>query len=98
MANYFKLRLSEVGSFHLEYYDLAFATGDKFWYDRAMGIRQIIKTLRSTDGLYPNHMSKPERSGINGTWRVYPTTNQMSFGAQGDSFYEYLLKVRVENS
>lgn len=60
-----------------------------------MAIRRVIQSLDTVDGLYPNRMTSPRRQqqeGKNDSWQVYPETREISFGAQGDSFYEYLLK------
>ena len=45
--------LSEVGSFHLEYYDLAFASGNQLWYDRAHGIRDVLRRVSSRTFKWP---------------------------------------------
>ena len=54
--------LSEVGSFHLEYYDLAHATNDQKWLDRAFGIRDCLANTRTMDGLYFNRLSRPKKN------------------------------------
>ena len=60
--------LSEVGSFHLEYYDLAHASNDQHWLDRAFGIRDVLTNTKDIDGLYTNRISRP-RQDPDGTWR-----------------------------
>jgi len=89
--------LSEIGSFHLEYYDLAFSVGDKKWFDRAYGIRDVIKTIKTRDGLIANRVSKP-RKEVDGHWSATPQSGSISFGAEGDSYYEYLIKAFYQTS
>ena len=59
--------LSEVGSFHLEYYDLAHASNDQKWLDRAFGIRDVLTRTKNNDGLYTNRLSRPIQ-GKDGQW------------------------------
>ena len=54
--------LSEVGSFHLEYYDLAHAANDQKWLDRAFGIRDCLANTRTMDGLFFNRLSRPKKN------------------------------------
>ena len=48
-----------MGSFHLEYYDLAHASNDQKWLDRAFGIRDVLARTKDVDGLYTNRISRP---------------------------------------
>lgn len=89
--------LAEIGSFHLEYYDLAFASGDQKWYDRAAGIREVIRTVKTKDGLLSNRISRPKK-GSDGKWSAAPQSQTISFGAEGDSYYEYLIKAFYQSN
>lgn len=88
--------LSEVGSFHLEYYDLAHAANDQKWLDRAFGIRDCLANTRTMDGLYFNRLSRPKKNE-NDEWYSTPEGRSISMGAEGDSFYEYLIKGYVQS-
>ncbi|CAG5102497.1 Oidioi.mRNA.OKI2018_I69.chr1.g330.t1.cds [Oikopleura dioica] len=87
--------LAEVGSFHLEYYDLAYATGEKHWWDRAYGIRKLLHDVQKKDGLISNRLSCPRKAGSD-SWTVSPSGSSYSYGAEGDSYYEYLIKSYVQ--
>ena len=71
--------LSEVGSFHLEYYDLAHASNDQHWLDRAFGIRDVLTNTKDIDGLYTNRISRP-RQDPDGTWRSQEWLTLSIFG------------------
>ncbi|XP_047128669.1 mannosyl-oligosaccharide 1,2-alpha-mannosidase IA isoform X1 [Hydra vulgaris] len=75
--------LSEFGSLHLEYTYLTKITGDQIYSNKVMKIRDVLLRADKPDGLYPNYMNPNS-----GSWGQ----RQVSLGALGDSFYEYLLK------
>jgi len=87
--------LAEVGSFHLEYYDLAYATGEQHWFDRAYGIRKLLHDVSKKDGLVANRLSVPRKASSD-EWTVSPSGSSYSYGAEGDSYYEYLIKSYVQ--
>ena len=75
--------LSEVGSFHLEYYDLAHASNDQKWLDRAFGIRDVLAKTKNIDGLYTNRISRPMQDK-DGQW--YAQEGEITFCSLVDSF------------
>ncbi|KAI9299125.1 seven-hairpin glycosidase [Neoconidiobolus thromboides FSU 785] len=76
--------LAEVGSLQLEFHRLSVITGDKRYADIA---QKIIDNVESWEldipGLYPLEFDITTNK---------PITKKISFGALGDSFYEYLIK------
>ena len=80
--------LSEVGTVQLEFRSLSHHTKDPKYAKAAMKVHEIINERNKPDhGLYPIYI-KPA-SGVF-------STKQVTFGALGDSFYEYLLKIWVQ--
>jgi len=79
--------LSELGTMQVEFRYLSHASGDASFGRKA---EQVIETLNKhapADGLYPIYINP--RSGT-------PANSHVTFGALGDSFYEYLLKVWLQ--
>jgi len=83
--------LAELGTIQLEFRYLAAATGKNEYATIVNRILPIIRKINPEDGLYSiyiqssNDDSKP-RFGC----------ERISFGAMGDSFYEYMLKVWIQ--
>jgi len=75
--------LSEFGSLHLEWTYLSKITGNPIYAEKVNKIRDVLDKVHKPDGLYSNYMNPR-----NGQWG----TKQVSLGALGDSFYEYLIK------
>ncbi|KNC49575.1 mannosyl-oligosaccharide 1,2-alpha-mannosidase [Thecamonas trahens ATCC 50062] len=75
--------LSEMGTMQLEFKVLSQRSGDDKYAKAAEKVIDLLDALPTPDGLYPLYVSLDT-----GTFR----TNQISLGALGDSFYEYLLK------
>ncbi|XP_063954984.1 mannosyl-oligosaccharide alpha-1,2-mannosidase IA-like [Lytechinus pictus] len=75
--------LSEFGSLHLEFNYLSEISGDPKYKQKVDRIREVLKDVKRSDGLYPNFLNP--KTGKWGQMHV-------SLGALGDSFYEYLLK------
>eukprot|EP00929_Paragymnodinium_shiwhaense_P094445 TRINITY_DN55028_c0_g1_i1.p1 TRINITY_DN55028_c0_g1~~TRINITY_DN55028_c0_g1_i1.p1 ORF type:complete len:822 (-),score=151.23 TRINITY_DN55028_c0_g1_i1:271-2616(-) len=71
--------LAESGTIQLEMAYLSHATGDPSFEERVFKFYSSIRSARNLDGLYPN------------CWKA--GRGKITFGANGDSFYEYLLKV-----
>eukprot|EP00804_Cyclotella_cryptica_P020928 CCRYP_009260-RD/>CCRYP_009260-RD protein AED:0.11 eAED:0.11 QI:166/0.71/0.87/1/0.85/0.75/8/0/1132 len=81
--------LSEIGTLQLEFRYLAYATGKTEYATVAMRALDELLKLESETGLYPTfiHNTKSYLSFAN---------NDISIGAMGDSFYEYLLKIWLQ--
>jgi len=79
--------LSELGTLQVEFRYLSKASGNP---EFAKAVERVIETLDKTkppNGLYPIYISAESGS---------PTTSTVAFGALGDSFFEYLIKVWVQ--
>ncbi|VDN06448.1 unnamed protein product [Thelazia callipaeda] len=70
--------LSEFGSLQLEFEYLSQLTQNMVYSKKVKRIQEMILSVRTKDGLYPNYL--------------HPRSEHISVGALGDSFYEYLLK------
>ena len=80
--------LSEIGTVQLEFRSLSHHTKDPKYAQAAMKVHDVINAKNKPEhGLYPIY--------INPTTGVF-STKQVTFGALGDSFYEYLLKIWVQ--
>jgi len=74
--------LAESGTLQLEMRYLSHVTGDKNYAEKTDRFYETIRNRDSLDGLYPNCF-------MNGKGKI-------TFGADGDSFYEYLVKVWLQ--
>lgn len=74
--------LAESGTIQLEMRYLSHVTGDKSFETKVMRFYDIVRNLKSFDGLWPN---------CYGSQR-----GKITMGADGDSFYEYLIKVFIQ--
>ena len=81
--------LSELGTLQLEFRYLSYLTKDDKYEAAAMKPIQVLRRKAPKDGLYPIKVSV-----IDGSF----TDSQITFGALGDSFYEYLLKVWIQGN
>ena len=79
--------LSELGSLQIEFRYLAQQVKEPIYETKSMRPMQIMNTKRPRDGLYPIRISNRDGSFAD---------SQITFGALGDSFYEYLLKIWVQ--
>jgi len=81
--------LSEIGTLQVEFRYLAKVTGKSEYATDVMRALDELLKLDAESGLYPTfiHNTKQELSFGN---------NEISIGAMGDSFYEYLLKVWLQ--
>lgn len=75
--------LADIGTLTMEYFKLSELTGDMGHRKRAHKVTEVIAKTNGNSGMYGNHWSANSGSG-------YGT---ISFDGEGDSFYEYLLKV-----
>ncbi|KAL9646438.1 hypothetical protein ABK040_006435 [Willaertia magna] len=75
--------LSEFGTMQLEFRRLSELTGDDSYNQKVTKVMDIMFKNKPSDGLFPIRFH-PET----GNW----CTSYITFGALGDSFYEYLLK------
>ncbi|RWS25474.1 alpha 1:2 mannosidase precursor-like protein [Leptotrombidium deliense] len=88
----FETNIAEAGSLHLEFVYLSYATNDTTYKSLVNKVRQEIcgcKVKRAKSGLFPNSISFET-----GTFTTVATT----LGAEGDSFYEYLLKAWIQSN
>lgn len=79
--------LSELGSVQVEFRYLAHHTGEKKYETMAMKAFQVMRKKDPQYGLFPIKVSIADGSFAD---------TQITFGALGDSFYEYLLKVWLQ--
>uniref|UniRef100_A0A0N4ZE20 alpha-1,2-Mannosidase n=1 Tax=Parastrongyloides trichosuri TaxID=131310 RepID=A0A0N4ZE20_PARTI len=75
--------LADVGTLHLEFEYLSHITGNPIYRDKVVKTREIIENQKKVDNLYGLYLSKTDGHFV---------TKEVSLGAMGDSFYEYLLK------
>lgn len=79
--------LAEMGTLQIEFRALSYFTGDDKYEKAAMRPIQLMASLKPPHGLYPLKISC--KDGAFAEHRV-------TFGAMGDSFYEYLLKTWIQ--
>jgi hypothetical protein len=79
--------LAELGTLQVEFRYLGHATGESVFARKAEAVIEKMDAVKPARGLYPIYVSAD--SGV-------PTTSHVTFGALGDSFYEYLLKVWLQ--
>ncbi|KAK2518671.1 Man1c1 [Columba guinea] len=90
-ASLFEVNIRYIGGLLAAYY----LTGEE-----VMNIRKVLNRVEKPQGLYPNFLSP-----VTGNWvqrsnyvmnlkffSGFPTTDHVSIGGLGDSFYEYLIK------
>merc|ERR1712159_10550 len=83
-----QLILAEVGTVQLEFGALSKHTGDSKYDDMAMHVYDVIaKQNVNPPGMYPLYLD-PNSGSF--------TSSQVSLGALGDSFFEYLIKVWLQ--
>ena len=75
--------LAEFGTIQLEFKYLAHHTGERRYWDVADRIMQLMQKSDKPHGLFPTFMNPKS-----GRW----SSGKITFGALGDSFYEYLIK------
>ena len=79
--------LSEMGTLQVEFRYLAHHTQQRQLEQKAMRGLQVLNKRTPSNGLYPIRVSTQDGSFSDG---------HITFGALGDSFYEYLLKTWVQ--
>mmetsp|Transcript_32701 Transcript_32701/g.114897 ORF Transcript_32701/g.114897 Transcript_32701/m.114897 type:complete len:647 (+) Transcript_32701:903-2843(+) len=79
--------LAELGSLQVEFRYLASVSGNADFATKANRVFETCATIPTTDGLLPIYLSP-----INAQTR----SRKITFGALGDSYYEYLLKVWIQ--
>ncbi len=84
-----KYIISEMGTLQVEFRELARITGEEKYAKSAEHVFELLKEIEPSDGLYPYFLS------INGS-KLRFATNDISFGAFGDSFFEYELKIWLQ--
>jgi mannosyl-oligosaccharide alpha-1,2-mannosidase len=82
--------LAEVGTQHLEFVYLSDMSGDQRFKEKVVHVRKFLDSLsKPYDGLYRNYINPKT-----GQWG----DDQISVGALGDSFYEYLIKSWIQSN
>ncbi|MED6216516.1 Mannosyl-oligosaccharide 1 2-alpha-mannosidase mns2 [Stylosanthes scabra] len=81
--------LADSGSEQLEFIALSQRTNDPKYQETAEKVIERFRTIFPADGLLPIYINP--QTGINPTGTV-------TFGAMGDSFYEYLLKAWIQGN
>jgi mannosyl-oligosaccharide alpha-1,2-mannosidase len=82
--------LAEVGTQHLEFVYLSDMSGDQRFKEKVVRVRKFLDSLsKPYDGLYRNYINPKT-----GEWGE----DQVSVGALGDSFYEYLIKSWIQSN
>ena len=79
--------LSEIGTLQLEFRYLAVHTQQRMLEQKAMRGIQVLNRQASVNGLFPIRVSTQDGHFVD---------SHITFGALGDSFYEYLLKTWVQ--
>mmetsp|Transcript_1179 Transcript_1179/g.1434 ORF Transcript_1179/g.1434 Transcript_1179/m.1434 type:complete len:628 (+) Transcript_1179:65-1948(+) len=81
--------ISEIGSIQMEFRDLSWSTGVKEYAQKSERVFEALKKIEPKDGLYPYFLTS-----LNG--ELHFASNDVSFGAFGDSFFEYELKLWLQ--
>ena len=79
--------LAELGTLQVEFRYLGAATREPVFARKAEAVIERMDAVHPADGLFPIYVSADTGQ---------PTTSHVTFGALGDSFYEYLLKVWLQ--
>ena len=79
--------LAELGSVELEFRYLGYKLGDASFSDKANRVFEQFSTMKGTQGLFPIYVD-PRNGGLK--------SRKITFGALGDSYYEYLLKTWLQ--
>ncbi|OQV17586.1 Endoplasmic reticulum mannosyl-oligosaccharide 1,2-alpha-mannosidase [Hypsibius exemplaris] len=80
---------AEVTTLQLEFRDLSYVSGDPKYEAKAFRVSEHFHKLEKKNGLIPIFIN-----AITGEFRPSST---ISFGARGDSYYEYLLKQWIQD-
>ncbi|XP_062192381.1 mannosyl-oligosaccharide 1,2-alpha-mannosidase MNS1-like isoform X2 [Phragmites australis] len=82
--------LADSGTEQLEFIALSQRTGDPKYQQKVENVIRQFEKIFPSDGLIPININPHS-----GTMELYST---ITFGAMGDSFYEYLLKVWIQGN
>ena len=82
--------LSELGTLQIEFRFLSRATGNLEYERKALKVIDVMEKMKDSDGLYYLYVKNQSKKPAYGNKRI-------SFGAMGDSFYEYLLKLWLQS-
>lgn len=85
-----KILLAEVGTLALEFRDLSKHTGNETYAQKSEHIFEVLKEIQPDSGLFPKFLTSNKEK------HVQLSGKEVSFGAMGDSFYEYELKVWLQ--
>lgn len=79
---------AEFATIQIEFRMLARLTGNHEFKEKTERIFEIMRELRPTNGLYPYRVSNDKMPRF--------LNKQLTFGANSDSFYEYMLKMWLQ--
>ncbi|CAM9163978.1 unnamed protein product, partial [Discosporangium mesarthrocarpum] len=79
--------LAEIGTLQVEFRYLSHVTGDQRYANKVNKVFEHMSHATANHGLFPIYFNPTSGKA---------TTNQVTLGALGDSFYEYLLKVWLQ--
>ncbi|KAJ1923269.1 mannosyl-oligosaccharide alpha-1,2-mannosidase [Tieghemiomyces parasiticus] len=82
-----QVSLAEVGSLQLEFAYLSHITGDPKYHRRAQDVMRALHAIPTLDGLLPTFVNVVDNT---------PSAGQVTAGAHGDSYFEYLLKQWIQ--
>ena len=86
--NFLLLGTSEVTTIQLEFRDLSRCSQEPQFEDAVTKISETVHLLGKTEGLVPIF--------INANSGKFRKSSTITFGARGDSYYEYLLKQWIQ--
>ncbi|KAK1895600.1 Mannosyl-oligosaccharide 12-alpha-mannosidase IC, partial [Dissostichus eleginoides] len=95
--------LAEFGTLHLEFVHLSELSRNPIYTEKVMNIRKVLNKIEKPHGLYPNFLSPVSGNWVQRHKRIelicdpavsllFLSSDHVSIGGLGDSFYEYLIK------
>jgi len=90
--------IAEVGTLQLEFRQLSSITNDPSYAQKTERVFELLHPLHK-NGLYPIDITKKFQSSDTDTnLESYKLSGKITFGAMGDSFYEYMLKMWLQSN
>jgi mannosyl-oligosaccharide alpha-1,2-mannosidase len=83
--------VAEAGTLQIEFRYLAHATGKPQYAEKIEKVFKVLKDIAPADGLYPYEIENNPSDGVPKFRNA-----KVTFGAMGDSLYEYMLKVWIQ--
>ena len=92
--------LAEFGSIQIENRYLSKVSGDRQFAEKTEYVFEVLHEMSTPNGLYPYFFSDPgktpEHQGKDGRPLPHFSNDKLTFGAMGDSVYEYMLKMWLQ--